>query len=249
MNINWEISPKEIESIKSFIQDNSGHFVEKRLNRNVKRKNVIIDKDSILRNMAICLLTSQQRSGPESPVSRFFRSDPFPFTFSRLKAKEDIKSYVLEILIKHGLTRFINRIAKHFSANFDKLESQGWGWLGVLKDAAIHPANKEKEREIARKIKNDFHGLGPKQSRNFLQLLGLTQYEIPIDSRITKWLNKRSFPIPLSSKALSDENYYEFVSDGINFLCAQAGILPCILDAAIFSSYDNGNWNEENTIF
>lgn len=38
-------------------------------------------------------------------------------------------------------------------------------------------------------------------------------------------------------------------SDGIQELCEKAGVYPCILDAAIFSSFDNNQWTDENTIF
>jgi thermostable 8-oxoguanine DNA glycosylase len=81
-------------------------------------------------------------------------------------------------------------------------------------------------------------GFGPKQSRSLLQELGLTRYEIPIDVRITKWLNDFGFPVTLSGDASSDRNYYRFVSEGIRELCKACRIYPCLLDAAIFSSYD-----------
>ena len=87
-------------------------------------------------------------------------------------------------------------------------------------------------------LHNEFKGFGPKQSRNFLQSLGLTKYEIPIDSRISQWLNNFGFPIRLSSTSLSDKAFYHFVSDGIIELCEKAGIYPCELDAGIFSSFD-----------
>lgn len=249
MKINWEIEPKEIDAIQNFIQKNSGPFVQARRSRNVERENVVINKNTVLKSIAMCLVTSQQRSGPDTPVARFLRLEPFPFTYSQLKAKDDVHGYVLAVLTQNGLKRYINRIANFYSSNFDKLERQNWALIKVLNDLLLHPANKENERRIARKIKKDLKGLGPKQSRNFLQALGLTQFEIPIDSRITDWLKAREFPVPLSSTALQDEKYYEFVSDGIGFLCAQTGILPCLLDAAIFSSVDQGKWTKENVVF
>jgi len=107
----------------------------------------------------------------------------------------------------------------------------------------------QSEREAAEFINNQFKGFGPKQSRNLLQSLGLTKYEIPIDSRITKWLNRFGFPVKLSAQALSDPNYYKFVSDGVQQLCAQSGVYPCVLDAAIFASFDKGGWSGENIIW
>ena len=66
----------------------------------------------------------------------------------------------------------------------------------------------------------------------------MTRYEIPIDSRITKCLNRFGFPLRLSAGSLADEDYYTFISDGIQTLCREAEILPCVLDAAIFVSFD-----------
>ncbi len=77
-------------------------------------------------------------------------------------------------------------------------------------------------------------GFGPKQSRNLWQTLGLFRYEIPIDSRITKWMNKNIYPFKLSATALSDLNYYEFIMNGIQKLSEECNVLPCVLDASIF---------------
>ena len=112
----------------------------------------------------------------------------------------------------------------------------------------MHPCP-ESERGAARFVDEKFKGFGPKQSRNLLQGLGLSRYEVPIDSRITKWLNEFGFPIRLTASALADRNYFEFVSDGFQRLAEACGIAPCVLDAAIFSSFDDGGWTEENVVW
>lgn len=48
---------------------------------------------------------------------------------------------------------------------------------------------------------------------------------------------------------LSCKGYYHFVSDGLQKLCDLSNIYPCVLDAAVFSSYDNGEWTADNTVF
>jgi hypothetical protein len=79
--------------------------------------------------------------------------------------------------------------------------------------------------------------------------LGLTRYEIPIDSRITRWLNAFGFPVKLTAVVLQDRNYYNFVSEGFQRLCEACEIAPCVLDAAIFASYDKDLWTEENVVW
>jgi len=52
------------------------------------------------------------------------------------------------------------------------------------------------------------------------------------------WLNDFGFPFKLTANALSDRNYYSLVSAGFQKLSMACGIEPCVLDAAIFASYD-----------
>lgn len=78
---------------------------------------------------------------------------------------------------------------------------------------------------------------------------GLTRYEIPIDSRLTDWLNDFGFPMKLSASALADPHYYDFVSEGIQALCAECAVFPCILDAAIFALKDGDERRDDNIIY
>ncbi len=69
-----------------------------------------------------------------------------------------------------------------------------------------------------------------------------------MDSRVAKWLRRFSFPLEPSSAALSDLSFYELVEDGFQTLCRQAGVLPCLMDAAIFVSFDSAKaWEREPT--
>lgn len=248
MNINWNISQVDIDKVKKVIADNENAFLQARQLRNVEKQNIVIDKDKIIKTMIMCLLTSQQRSGPNSTVGQFLRLHPFPITIEKLKKTNNIEEFIKVTLKENGLTRYVNRISSFFASNYRVIVERNWTLIKELEE--LKTANsKIKERNIADKLANDFNGFGPKQSRNFLQALGLTKYEIPIDSRITTWLNDFGFPVTLTSSPLGDKGYYHFVSDGIQELCEKAKIYPCILDAAIFSSFDNNEWTDENTIF
>lgn len=248
MNINWNISQSDIEKVKKVIAENENAFLQARQLRNVEKQNIVIDKDKIIKTMIMCLLTSQQRSGPNSIVGQFLRLDPFPVTIEKLTAVNNVEEFIKDTLQQNGLTRYVNRISSFFASNYGKIVKGNWTLIDDLEELKSSDSN-IKERNIADNLANDFNGFGPKQSRNFLQALGLTKYEIPIDSRITTWLNDFGFPVALTSSPLGDKGYYHFVSDGIQELCEKAEIYPCILDAAIFSSFDNDEWTDENTIF
>lgn len=248
MNINWNISQADIDKVKKVIANNENAFLQARQLRNVEKQNIVINKEIVVKTMIMCLLTSQQRSGPNSTVGQFLRLDPFPVTIEKLTKTNNVEEFVKDTLKENGLTRYVNRISSFFASNYRKIVERNWTLIKELEELKTADS-KIKERNIADNFANDFNGFGPKQSRNFLQALGLTKYEIPIDSRITTWLNDFGFPVTLTSSPLGDKGYYHFVSDGIQELCEKAEIYPCILDAAIFSSFDNNEWTDENTIF
>lgn len=104
----------------------------------------------------------------------------------------------------------------------------------------------ETERHAANFIDDALKGFGPKQSRNLLQALGLSRFEVPIDGRVTKWLNEFGFAFKIGLSALADRDYYNLVSAGFQKLADKAGIEPCLLDAAIFASYDGDSWTDGN---
>jgi len=249
MNIIWEINDYDIRMVKDFISKHQNPLVASRISRNINHRSIKIDKNSVLKCMIMCLLTSQQRSGPKSPIKLFLNKKPFPLTDESISTQDDAETFVRDILQKNGLTRYINRIPNFFILNYNKLQATSWTLLEELKHLHSNQTTVEVERALADNLDDIFKGFGPKQARNFLQALGLTKFEIPIDSRITSWLNDFGFPVSLSSEALQDKGYYHFVSDGIQSLCHHAGIFPCVLDAAIFSSFDNGGWTVENTVY
>lgn len=237
MKIIWHVSESDTRKIKEFIALNDNDIVRNRQMCNVDRKNIVLDKDAVLKAMLMSLLTSQQRSGPNTRVGRFGNLTKFPVTRDKLEKANDVQILIKNTLQANGLTRFLERISIFFTYNYQIIQNDNWDILSQLK--TLDGKHKlSDERQIADDIDDMFKGFGPKQSRNFLQSLGLTKYEIPLDSRITKWLKRFGFPVTLNSAALSDKGYYHFVSDGLQILCEKAGIYPCIFDAAVFSSFD-----------
>lgn len=248
MNISWNISDADIQNIKKVVRDNENPFLNMRRLHNVYKQNIVINRDIVIKAIIMCLLTSQQRSGPNSVVGHFLRLDPFPINIGKVSNADNIEILIKQILQKNGLSRYVNRISQFFAANLKKINENNWTIIERLEDLK-QKDSKDEERKLADELQSEFDGFGPKQSRNFLQSLGLTKYEIPIDSRITNWLNEFGFPVTLTSSPLGDTGYYHFVLDGIQEVCEKAGIFPCILDAAIFSSFDNDEWTTDNIVF
>lgn len=250
MELIWKLQAEEIERLQAFVaQQSTNAFVRYRIKRNVESPATAVSIERFWEIMVGCLLTSQQRSGPGSPIIRLISTQPFPLSYGTFLEMAEPEAEAQRILKSFGGIRFTNRIPKQLAANFRALQSGLWERTQAVLQQVIVEASPAAERNAAAFIAKYYAGFGPKQSRNLLQGLWLSKYEIPIDSRITKWLNNFGFPVVLSSFALSDPHYYDFVSDGIQAMCSQSGIVPCVLDAAIFSSYDGDAWNDENMVW
>lgn len=254
MQFKWQVDQADIDCVKAFVDSYAANpFVRVRVERNLAAAKPTVDRSEFWKQMVGMRMTSVQRSGPNSAIAKFLRAIPFPLCYAAVECeidREGRRDLIASTLRAHGGIRFPDKIADDLSKNLEKL-NEGQGWATTLKrvNALASPAEAGEEREAARYLQSLLTGFGPKQSRNLLQSLGLTRYEIPIDSRITKWLNDFGFPVTLTATALADAGYYEFVLDGIQAVCAASEVFPCVLDAAIFASFDGDAWTQENTIY
>jgi len=249
VEIHWIISKRDLEKLKSFYDTFKGSpFVLNRIRRNIERRLPKVFRSTFWEAMISCHITSQQRSGPNSAVTRFICSKPFPLRYSECKKSDNLREHVEEVITSFRGLRRGKRIGEEVEYNFRWLENNGWTTIEKMIEELAHNQTSKSERRWAETISANLKGFGPKQSRNLLQSLGLTRHEIPIDSRITKWLNDFGFPLRLSATALADRNYYNFVMDGFQKLCEVAGIYPCEMDAAIFVSFDREEWTEDKLI-
>jgi hypothetical protein len=241
MKIIWKIENSDIKKVKAVYKtQKSNSLVLSRMERNVNKPSRTFSKGIFWRKTLSCLLTTQQRSGPESAVMRFASTKPFPLSYRRCAESHHLRSLVREVITKFGGIRRARSIAGYCEDNLHWLEHGGWETIREVVLELTQKPTVQTERRAAEIVMKYLKGFGPKQSRNLLQDLGLTRYEVPIDSRITKWLTDFGFPVALSATALADSDYYNFVLDGYRRLCSASNIYPCVLDAAIFSSFDNG---------
>lgn len=249
MKLIWEIDENDVARIRAFYQIHENNkFVARRLRRNVKKELPVFTNDMFWEAMVSCLLTTQQRSGPDSAVTRFISSKPFLLSYQTCNQEKDLQSFAETTITRFGGIRRGTILSQEITKNYTWLNHGGWDFINTTISRLITIGTVAAEIEAAEKIAENLKGFGPKQSRNILQSLGFTKYEIPIDSRISKWMNDFGFPIQLSATALSDHNYYNFVSEGFRRMCAASDIYPCLLDAAIFSSFD-GEWPAEKLVW
>ncbi len=256
MKFELTFQEQDKQKLIAFVQEHQEHvFVKQRKLRNVTGEVPARSRGYYWHTICMCLLTTQQRSNPTSRISKFLLAKPFLISLENCYQNEDVETFILQELTKFGGIRFAPKIADQLKRNLAMLDSKDWETLEqegnqLEKQRKLEPSPEhyKLEREAALYMQK-FNGFGPKQSRNFWQSLGLSRYEFVLDSRIIKWLKERGFPIPLSSMALGEEEYYSFISDNLRKWCVESGILPCIMDAAVFSSQDKEEWPEDATVW
>lgn len=224
-------------------------FVRARIERNLGETKPPVTREMFWSGVYACLLTTQQRSGPASPVTKFLLLTPSPLRLSTCEDQHNLPVYATRVLSRFGGLRRTTIIGKELQANLPMLQGKRWQEVTQYLETVRTRQTEDAERKAANFIEEGFRGFGPKQSRNLLQYLGLSRYEIPLDSRVTKWLRAFGFPVGLSAAILSDRDYYEFILDAVQALCRRAKVYPCVLDAAIFTSFDKGDWTEETVVW
>jgi hypothetical protein len=247
MKITWEIDDDDVSRVKAFYEElRDNWFVKNRITCNLCPEKSPVTVDEFWEILVGCLLTTQQPSGPGRAVHRFINTGPYSLPYRDCCERDDLAEHALAVFKQFGGIRRTITISQELAANMAFLKGGGWSSTEERLERVRLIGTPTAEREAAMFLAWNFKGLGPKQSRNLLQWTGLSRHEIPIDSRITRWLNEFGFPFRLSASALSDPNYYNLVSEGFQKLCEACGLVPCVLDAAIFASYDGDGWTEAN---
>ncbi len=246
----WKFDDTDVVRVKALIERLSRcGLVIVRQRRNLSPNRPSISRQEFWLKLVASLLTTQQRSGPTSPISKLLETDPFPLGADACDCCVDLSEYAKDVLPKHGGIRFTERLPKFIALNLPMATGAEWEEVSQHLERLRSHDDIAVERAVANFVDDRFWGFGPKQSRNLLQMLGLTRYVVPIDSRVLKWMNEIGFPVPASPGLLAYRDYFEFVEEGLNELCRLAGIYPCILDAAVFGSFDGEDgrdWTEQN---
>ncbi len=215
-------------------------FVMERTRDNVMGPAPLWSQEQFWCTLMGCLLTTQQKSTTGMPVSRFLSTDPFPLSLSACRA-HPVLDFVRNTLTAFGGIRFTTKIAWQAKENLERLEKGDWAKVEKLfarlksqRERDPQPSDKASERDAARFVDDAFLGFGPKQARNLWQWLRLTRYEIPLDSRVSKFVNDH-LSLQMDVSKLGYADYYESCLDHIQGACAAAGVLPCVFDAAAFN--------------
>ncbi|MBA5686335.1 hypothetical protein [Rugamonas apoptosis] len=236
----WEIANEDVLRWTDFVQENKNKALPRaRRRRNVKRINLDISKQAIWGALVGCQVTTQQKSGPGSKVAKFLDSESPVLDLRACIAEKNLEPMISTACKKAGLRRN-DTIANNLVCILENLESGEWEpLLSALETIRTHTTLKKEQEVVSYILRGGkFPGLGQKQARNFIQWLGLSRYEIPLDSRVLKKMKQLGASFVPKGAALVDETVYLFVQSSLQQLSEKLGLYPCELDACIFASFD-----------
>ena len=236
MKAEWSIDKGILQNIQKVIDDNiEKPFVQERKKKNVEKKGIELSKNIIWKALVGCEITTQQKSGNDSFVYEFLKSISFVLSYD--DCKESTVQSIADELSRNYLRNNV-RVASFLKEITDNLENGGWEELIKNLEFLRNEHTVQDEIHVASFCSNSYKGIGLKQSRNFLQWLGLTEYEIPIDSRVLKMLKKCQVNFVPGASALQDEATYLYLEKGIQSVCEELKIKPCVLDACFFANFE-----------
>jgi hypothetical protein len=107
MKLIWKIEPQDVAQVQRFVEQHwNDPLVQRRIALNVNGTKQTVALAEFWQSLVFCLLTTQQRSGPNSPVSRFISTDPFPLTSQICAEQEDISHFIQTTLSNFGGLRY-----------------------------------------------------------------------------------------------------------------------------------------------
>lgn len=235
----WSIDKYSLSKWKRLVDEQwEKKLPQHRYQVNVKRIGIDLSKGSVWRALVGCQVTTQQRSGPKSGVSRFLKSSSPALSIAACRSAANLSDMLERELNQAGLRR-APTIATNLVTIYNHLEAGEWKELaGQLATLETRPTLLKERSVVNYLLGGKYPGLGQKQSRNFIQWVGVSRYEVPLDSRVLKRMQTFGASFVPSGSALTDEAVYLFVQDCLQQVASALNIYPCMLDACIFSSFD-----------
>jgi len=149
VKLTLEISEDDVEEVREFFS----RFEASAAVRRTKRRNVdgvrpTIDLERFWSVLIMCLVTTQQRSGPDSVVARFLQQARPTLSLKQLRASGDANALVAQALQTFGLRRH-KIIASQLANNLQRIDTV-WAEFTGFREKLEVQHSKLDERTSAR---------------------------------------------------------------------------------------------------
>lgn len=87
----WIVTPAIVQRVKMLVeQQKDMPFVRQRVRRNLAEDKPKVEKSEFWKQLVVCILTSRQRSGPDSPVAKLSRTDHVVLSYKSCTGQADV---------------------------------------------------------------------------------------------------------------------------------------------------------------
>lgn len=214
-------------------QSREKEFVKERIAKCVTgERRQALTVELFWRVLILTINTTQTSSGPNGPIAKWIDGNykVKDWNWVANKTNDELRKSG-EIEFSDSQIRYPEIKAKYIAVNRDFIIKNQDRLFQKIERSQI--GNKADEKFIVDFLRESFTGLGLKQSRNLMQDLGRLQYQVPIDTRVRKQLEKSG--INIGEGSFSNEGYYLRIQEVIWEISERIGILPCVFDAVAFS--------------
>jgi hypothetical protein len=127
MKFHWDITPEDVERVRAFVARREGDpFVIDRKRHNLAEQKPSVREAGVWKTLVGCLLTTQQRSGPESAVTRLLCTTPFPLAYESCVRVTSVGQFVTRALAEFGGIRRFKLIGQELEKNLAALQGGLW---------------------------------------------------------------------------------------------------------------------------
>jgi hypothetical protein len=127
VGLDWNISQDDVKKTREFIKQNESKvYARKRVKDNISFPPPEINREIIWECMFDCLLSTRQKSGPNSPIAIFQNQKPYPLSYEVCLQQNNIENFIRTQIGTNPSIQYKNKIAKFAAYNLTWLEKI-WG--------------------------------------------------------------------------------------------------------------------------
>jgi hypothetical protein len=132
MKLQWEIDNADCEVVRDFVaKHRDKNFVRGRIQHNVDGPLPQFSENGFWKGLVMCLLTTQQQSGPRSAVTRFLLQKPFPLSLAECR-QAPTAGHFTRVLQDAGGLRRSTTIGHELETNLKTLDGGGYALVAEM---------------------------------------------------------------------------------------------------------------------
>lgn len=157
----WTFDKVTLAQWEQLVRDNTSKpLPRRRYELNVRRIGIDLSKQNVWHSLVGCQVTTQQRSGPRSAVSRFLNSKSLALNLAKCRESKDLREFLTGEMTNAGLRR-APTIASNLATILKNLQAGEWRvLLNHLETLRTYPTSLKERAVVNYLLGSKYPGLG-----------------------------------------------------------------------------------------